>query len=143
MKRVSLECGGKSPQVFLADLEDLDRAVTYAVNGIFLTAGESCSAGSRLLVDRRIAGEFTARFIELGRDAYHAGDPLDPETNLGPLVSARQHAKVLGYVAAGRVDAALVIEPLASISARQHPEWRVIFNGAQGWKEITGGGVGR
>ena len=106
MKRVSLECGGKSPQVFLADLEDLDRAVTYAVNGIFLTAGESCSAGSRLLVDKRIAREFAARFIELGRDAYRAGDPLDPETNLGPLVSAKQHAKVLGYVATGRAEGA-------------------------------------
>jgi gamma-glutamyl-gamma-aminobutyraldehyde dehydrogenase len=93
MKRVSLECGGKSPQVFLADLEDLDRAVTYAINGIFLTAGESCSAGSRLLVDKRIAGDFAARFIELGRNAYRAGDPLDPETNLGPLVSAGQHAR--------------------------------------------------
>ncbi|HTG77826.1 MAG TPA: aldehyde dehydrogenase family protein [Steroidobacteraceae bacterium] len=106
MKRVSLECGGKSPQVFLADLEDMDRAVTYAVNGIFLTAGESCSAGSRLLVDKRIARKFAARFIELGRNAYHAGDPLDPETNLGPLVSARQHAKVLGYVATGRAEGA-------------------------------------
>jgi gamma-glutamyl-gamma-aminobutyraldehyde dehydrogenase len=106
MKRVSLECGGKSPQVFLADLEDLDRAVTYAVNGIFLTAGESCSAGSRLLVDRRIARDFTARFIEIGCNAYRAGDPLDPETNLGPLVSAKQHARVLGYVAAGRAEGA-------------------------------------
>ena len=106
MKRVSLECGGKSPQVFLADLEDLDRAVTYAINGIFLTAGESCSAGSRLLVDKRIAGEFAVRFIELGRDAYRAGDPLDPETNLGPLVSARQHAKVVGYIATGRDEGA-------------------------------------
>ena len=60
MKRVSLECGGKSPQIFLADLEDLDRAVTYAINGIFGVMGEVCSAGSRLLVDRKIAKEFTA-----------------------------------------------------------------------------------
>ena len=58
MKRVSLECGGKSPQIFLADLEDLDRAVTYAINGIFGVMGEVCSAGSRLLVDKRIAKEF-------------------------------------------------------------------------------------
>ena len=55
MKRVSLECGGKSPQIFLADLEDMDRAVTYAINGIFGVMGEVCSAGSRLLVDKRIA----------------------------------------------------------------------------------------
>ena len=101
MKRVSLECGGKSPQIFLADLEDLDRAVTYAINGIFGVMGEVCSAGSRLLVDRRIAAEFTARFIERGRTAYVAGDPLDPATSLGPLVTKKQHDRVLGYIAAG------------------------------------------
>jgi gamma-glutamyl-gamma-aminobutyraldehyde dehydrogenase len=76
------------------------------INGIFLNTGESCSAGSRLLVDRAIAGAFAERFVELGRNAYRAGDPLDPETNLGPVVSARQHAKVLGYIATGRSEGA-------------------------------------
>jgi acyl-CoA reductase-like NAD-dependent aldehyde dehydrogenase len=106
MKRVSLECGGKSPQVFLADLEDLDRAVTYAINGIFSNMGEVCSAGSRLLVDRKIAGDFKERFIERGQTAYTCGDPLDPETNLGPLVTQRQHTKVLDYIAKGRAEGA-------------------------------------
>jgi gamma-glutamyl-gamma-aminobutyraldehyde dehydrogenase len=106
MKRVSLECGGKSPQIFLADLEDMDRAVTYAVNGIFGVMGEVCSAGSRLLVDKRIAQEFTARFIERGQKAYVAGDPLDPETNMGPLVTKKQHERVLGYITKGREEGA-------------------------------------
>jgi acyl-CoA reductase-like NAD-dependent aldehyde dehydrogenase len=106
MKRVSLECGGKSPQIFLADLEDMERAVTYAINGIFGVMGEVCSAGSRLLVDKPIAQEFTARFIERGRHAYVAGDPLDPETNLGPLVTKKQHERVLGYIATGRAEGA-------------------------------------
>ena len=106
MKRVSLECGGKSPQIFLADLEDMDRAVTYAINGIFGVMGEVCSAGSRLLVDRRIAAEFTAKFIERGQHAYVAGDPLDPETNMGPLVTKKQHERVLGYIAKGREEGA-------------------------------------
>jgi gamma-glutamyl-gamma-aminobutyraldehyde dehydrogenase len=106
MKRVSLECGGKSPQIFLADLEDMDRAVTYAINGIFGVMGEVCSAGSRLLVDKRIAAEFTARFIERGKKAYVAGDPLDPETNMGPLVTKKQHERVLGYIAKGREEGA-------------------------------------
>ncbi len=106
MKRVSLECGGKSPQIFLADLEDMDRAVTYAINGIFGVMGEVCSAGSRLLVDKRIAKEFTARFIERGQKAYVAGDPLDPETNMGPLVTKKQHERVLGYIAKGREEGA-------------------------------------
>jgi gamma-glutamyl-gamma-aminobutyraldehyde dehydrogenase len=76
MKRVSLECGGKTPQIFLADLPDLDTAVTYAINGIYGNMGEVCNAGSRLLLDRPIAKEFLARFIERGKDAYRAGDPL-------------------------------------------------------------------
>jgi acyl-CoA reductase-like NAD-dependent aldehyde dehydrogenase len=106
MKRVSLECGGKSPQIFLADLEDLDRAVTYAINGIFGVMGEVCSAGSRLLVDKKIAAEFTARMIEKGPRAYVAGDPLDPATSMGPLVTSKQHERVLGYIAKGREEGA-------------------------------------
>ena len=106
MKRVSLECGGKSPQIFLADLEDLDRAVTYAINGIYGNMGEVCNAGSRLLIDKRIAGDFVARFIEKGRNAYRAGDPLDPATNLGPLVTAAQRKRVLAYIEKGRSEGA-------------------------------------
>jgi gamma-glutamyl-gamma-aminobutyraldehyde dehydrogenase len=106
MKRVSLECGGKSPQIFLADLEDLDRAVTYAINGIFGVMGEVCSAGSRLLVDRKISAQFTARMIEKGPRSYVAGDPLDPATNMGPLVTRKQHERVLGYIAKGREEGA-------------------------------------
>jgi acyl-CoA reductase-like NAD-dependent aldehyde dehydrogenase len=106
MKRVSLECGGKSPQIFLADLEDLDRAVQYAVYGIFGNTGQVCSAGSRLLVDKRIIGEFTAKFIEKGQALYQNGDPLDPATTLGPVVNARQQARVLDYIAKGKAEGA-------------------------------------
>ncbi|HEX7374191.1 MAG TPA: aldehyde dehydrogenase family protein [Steroidobacteraceae bacterium] len=106
MKRVSLECGGKSPQIFLADLEDLDRAVTYAINGIFGVMGEVCSAGSRLLVDKPLMSAFTERFIERGAKAYTAGDPLDPETNMGPLVTKKQHERVIGYIDRGRAEGA-------------------------------------
>ena len=106
MKRVALECGGKSPQIFLADLEDLDRAVSYAINGIYGNMGEVCNAGSRLLIDRPIAQDFIARFIERGRGAYTAGDPLDPETNLGPLVTAAHRARVLDYIGRGQSEGA-------------------------------------
>ena len=108
MKRVSLECGGKSPQIFLADLEDLDRAVQYAVYGIFGNTGQVCSAGSRLLVDKRIIEEFTAKFIEKGRALYQNGNPLDPATTLGPVVNARQQARVLDYIAKGKAEGARV-----------------------------------
>ncbi|MFI4890802.1 MAG: aldehyde dehydrogenase [Steroidobacterales bacterium] len=106
MKRVSLECGGKSPQIFLADLPDLDVAVNYAINGIFGNMGEVCNAGSRLLLDRPIAAEFLERFIERGKTAYRAGDPLDPATNLGPLVTAAHRSRVLHYIARGKSEGA-------------------------------------
>jgi gamma-glutamyl-gamma-aminobutyraldehyde dehydrogenase len=106
MKRVSLECGGKTPQIFLSDLPDMDAAVTYAINGIYGNMGEVCNAGSRLLLDRPIAKEFLARFIEKGRSAYKAGDPLNPATNLGPLVTAAHRARVIGYIEKGKKEGA-------------------------------------
>ncbi len=106
MKRIALECGGKSPQIFLGDLPDLDVAVTYAINGIYGNMGEVCNAGSRLLIDRRIAKEFIARFIERGKNAYRAGDPLDPATNLGPLVTAAHRARVMSYIQRGKNEGA-------------------------------------
>jgi acyl-CoA reductase-like NAD-dependent aldehyde dehydrogenase len=106
MKRVSLECGGKTPQIFLADLPDLDSAVTYAINGIYGNMGEVCNAGSRLLIDRPIAKEFLARFIDKGKSAYRAGDPLNPSTNLGPLVTASHRSRVMNYIARGKSEGA-------------------------------------
>jgi gamma-glutamyl-gamma-aminobutyraldehyde dehydrogenase len=106
MKRVSLECGGKTPQIFLSDLPDLDTAVTYAINGIYGNMGEVCNAGSRLLIDRPIAKEFIARFIEKGKTAYRAGDPLDPKTNLGPLVTASHRSRVMSYITRGKSEGA-------------------------------------
>ena len=108
MKRVALECGGKSPQIFLADLPDLDTAVTYAINGIYGNMGEVCNAGSRLLIDKPIAEEFIARFIEKGKTAYRAGDPLDPATNLGPLVTASHRDRVMSYIGKGKAEGARV-----------------------------------
>jgi gamma-glutamyl-gamma-aminobutyraldehyde dehydrogenase len=106
MKQVALECGGKTPQVFLADVADFDRAVTAAYRGIFSNMGEVCNAGSRLLVDRSIKDRFVERFIELGRDAFVPGDPLDPATNMGPLVTRDDQKRVLGMIEKGRKEGA-------------------------------------
>lgn len=106
MKRVSLECGGKSPQVFMADVADLDRAVTAAFHGIYASMGEVCNAGSRLLVDRSIHDQFVERFMASGKDAYVPGDPLDPQTNLGPLVTAEAQQRVLSYIEQGKKEGA-------------------------------------
>jgi gamma-glutamyl-gamma-aminobutyraldehyde dehydrogenase len=106
MKRVSLECGGKSPQVFMADTANIERAVSAAFNGIFANMGEVCNAGSRLLVERPLYDEFIERFIAKGEHAYICGDPLDPNTNLGPLVTDEAQERVMSYIDAGQKEGA-------------------------------------
>ncbi len=106
MKRVSLETGGKSPQVFLNDLPDLDAAVESAIYGIYSNQGEVCNAGSRLLVERGIYEEFVAAFREKGREEFTVGDPLDPETMMGPLVTFEAQQRVLGYIEKGQSEGA-------------------------------------
>jgi gamma-glutamyl-gamma-aminobutyraldehyde dehydrogenase len=110
MKKVSLECGGKGPQIFCEDLEGelLDRAVTAAIDGIFFNMGEVCSAGSRLIVHSKIYDEFVAKFIEKGKDAYVCGEPLDPDVNLGPLVDHEAQSRVLGMVETARSEGGTV-----------------------------------
>ena len=106
MKRVSLECGGKTPQIFMSDVADLDRAVASAYNGVFANMGEVCNAGSRLLVNRKIHDEFVDRFVAEGKDAYTPGDPLDPDTNLGPLVTDEAQRRVLSFIESGKEQGA-------------------------------------
>ncbi|MFZ3285436.1 MAG: aldehyde dehydrogenase [Telluria sp.] len=107
MKKVSTECGGKSPQIIMADA-DLDSAVTYAVNGIFMNQGEVCSAGSRLLVHQSLYERFVAKFAEEAQ-RYQPGDPLDPATTMGPLVSAEQQKRVLHYIELGKSEGAQAV----------------------------------
>lgn len=106
MKRVGLECGGKSPQIFMADLPDMESAVDAAYNGVFANMGEVCSAGSRLLVERPIYHEFIERFIAQGQYAYIPGDPLNPDTNMGPLVDRGSQRRVLGMIEGGKQEGA-------------------------------------
>jgi len=106
MKRVALECGGKSPQIFMADLPDMERAVSAAYNGVFANMGEVCSAGSRLLVERPIYEEFVERFVSEGSGAYVPGDPLDPGTNMGPLVDRDSQQRVLRMIDGGKREGA-------------------------------------
>ncbi|SNB73838.1 gamma-glutamyl-gamma-aminobutyraldehyde dehydrogenase [Arboricoccus pini] len=106
MKRVTTECGGKTPQIILPDVADLDRAVTYAVNGIFANQGEVCNAGSRLLVDRSVHDRFLDRFLTVAAESYQPGDPLSPETTMGPLVTSEQQKRVLGFIEKGKAEGA-------------------------------------
>ncbi|MFT4161248.1 aldehyde dehydrogenase [Shinella sp.] len=106
MKRVSTECGGKTPQIVLGDYDDLDTAVTYAVNGIYGNQGEVCNAGSRILVEKRIHDDFVERFTARTRENFVLGDPLDPATTIGPLVTASHQQRVLNYIDIGRQEGA-------------------------------------
>ncbi|MFN2387131.1 MAG: aldehyde dehydrogenase family protein [Thermoanaerobaculia bacterium] len=99
VKRVSMELGGKSPNVVFADA-DLDAAAKGAINGIFYGKGELCSAGSRLLVEASIHDELVERVVERARKMA-PGDPLHPKTRLGALVSEKQRENVERYVEAG------------------------------------------
>ncbi|HEU4976305.1 MAG TPA: aldehyde dehydrogenase [Baekduia sp.] len=99
LKGLSLEMGGKSPNIVFADA-DMDAAVAGALRAIFMNNGEVCLAGSRLLVERAIYDEFLERLVERTA-ALAVGDPLDPETMVGPVVSVEQRERVLRYVGIG------------------------------------------
>ena len=84
-------------------------AVEAAYCGIYENMGEVCNAGSRLLVDRGIYDEFVERFVEEGKDAYKPGDPLDPDTSMGPLVTKADQQRVLGMIDTGRSEGARLV----------------------------------
>jgi acyl-CoA reductase-like NAD-dependent aldehyde dehydrogenase len=107
VKHITLELGGKSPNIVFADA-DLDAAVRGATTGIFYGKGEVCAAGSRLLVESRIKDEFIGRVVERARK-MRPGDPMDPKTRLGSLVSRAQFDRVLRYVDIGRNEGATLL----------------------------------
>jgi 4-guanidinobutyraldehyde dehydrogenase/NAD-dependent aldehyde dehydrogenase len=107
LKRVSLECGGKSPNIVLADYPDLDRVAKAAALAIFSNQGEMCSAGSRLLIQEEIREAVLDR-IQARARKLTPGDPLDPATRIGAIVDETQMKRVLGYIATGREEGANV-----------------------------------
>jgi len=105
LKRVSLECGGKSPNIIMADYPDLERAAKAAAAAIFFNQGEMCSAGSRLLVQESVREPLLAEISRIGR-GMAPGDPLDPQTLLGAMVDETQTQQVLEYIRVGRAEGA-------------------------------------
>ena len=108
LKRITLEMGGKSPQVVLADAPDLDRVAEQVLFAGLVNMGENCSCGSRLLVDRSVRDDLVERLVD-GLKAWPVGDPQDPETRLGPMIERPHLDKVLGYIEAGRAEGARVV----------------------------------
>ena len=107
VKKLTLELGGKSPNIVFADA-DLDAALRGATTGIFYGKGEVCAAGSRLLVEKSIYDDFVARLAERAKKLVPA-DPLDPKTRLGALVNEKQLASVLGYIETGVKEGARLV----------------------------------
>ncbi|MDB5805926.1 MAG: carnitine dehydratase [Betaproteobacteria bacterium] len=96
IKKVTLELGGKSANIVFGDA-NLDNAVKGVVSGIFAATGQTCIAGSRALVERSVHDEFVRRLVDFARTAK-MGDPLDPGTQVGPITTKPQYAKVLEYI---------------------------------------------
>ena len=107
LKRVTLELGGKSPNIVFAD-SDIDSAVKGAINGIFYGKGEVCNAGSRLFVEKKVQDEFLEKLVARAKKLQPA-DPLDPKTRLGAIVSQEQMQTVLSYVETGKREGAKLI----------------------------------
>jgi acyl-CoA reductase-like NAD-dependent aldehyde dehydrogenase len=108
VKAITLELGGKSPQLVLADVGDLEAAASAIGWGIFYNSGQTCNAGSRLVVQRSVREELVERIAALGATLV-PGEPLDPRTRLGAIVDERQLTKVLDYVDLGRTEGARVL----------------------------------
>jgi 4-(gamma-glutamylamino)butanal dehydrogenase len=108
IKRVGLECGGKSPHIVLDDCPDLDAAARAVAAGIFANSGQVCNAGSRLIVHAAVRDELLERVAKIARELV-PGDPLDPATKMGAIVSQTQHETVMSYIDAGRADGARII----------------------------------
>jgi acyl-CoA reductase-like NAD-dependent aldehyde dehydrogenase len=107
VKRVSLELGGKSPNIVFADANLAD-AIPSSVWSIYYSAGQSCEARSRMLVEQSVYDDFVSQFAEKA-SALRVGDPLDPETQMGSLISTTHRDKVHGFVETGREEGAEVV----------------------------------
>jgi aldehyde dehydrogenase (NAD+) len=107
MKRITLELGGKSPNIVFADA-DIDNAVKGAITGIFYGKGEVCNAGSRLFLESKVQDEFLEKLVARAKKMQPA-DPLDPKTRMGAIVSQEQMQTVLGYIEAGKKEGAQLI----------------------------------
>jgi betaine-aldehyde dehydrogenase len=104
LKKITLELGGKSPNIIFADA-DFDVALEFAMFGIYAGQGEVCSAGSRLILQRSLAERFLPRLAEASNNII-VGDGLDPATEMGPLITPGHLGRVLGYVVAGEAEGA-------------------------------------
>lgn len=117
-KKVTLELGGKSPNIVFADAE-IDNAVNGVISGIFAASGQTCIAGSRLLVERCVHDEFLEKLLKLARTA-RIGNPMDADTQVGPVTTEQQLKKVLGYIDVAKAEGAETL--LGGVRPDNRPE---------------------
>lgn len=120
LKRVTLELGGKSPNIVFADA-DLDAAVMGSAMAIFANTGQVCSAGSRLFVERAIYEDFSQRVADFGKSLV-VGPGADPKTQIGPIVSGAQLERVLSYMKVGKAEGAQLVSGGERITAGELAE---------------------
>jgi gamma-glutamyl-gamma-aminobutyraldehyde dehydrogenase len=108
LKGIALECGGKSPQVVLADPPDLDIVADQVLFAALVNQGENCSCGSRLIVHRSVHDALVERLVT-GLAGWKVGDPMAADTKIGPMIERPHLEKVLGYIERGRTEGARVV----------------------------------
>src|SRR3989440_1736840 len=135
LKRVTLELGGKSPNIVFADA-DLDQAVEGAHVGLFLNQGQCCCAGSRLFVESHVHDEFVSKMLKRVKKTK-VGDPFDPSTTQGPQVSQEQFDKVMGYIDAGKQSGAKMLTGGKRIGNRGYFIEPTVFAGVKDEHKIA------
>jgi aldehyde dehydrogenase (NAD+) len=135
LKKVSLELGGKSPNIVFADA-DLETAAKGAFNGIFYGKGEVCNAGSRLLVEKSIHDALLEKLVKRA-EKLEPGDPLNPKTRLGALVSRTQMDRVLHYLEIGKAEGAEALLPGGRVGERGYFVKPAIFDNAKPSMQIA------
>ena len=135
LKRVSLELGGKSPNIIFRD-SDLDAAVQSATRGVFFNSGQVCTAGTRIFVEQPVYDEVVERLIKHS-ETMTVGNPLDEKTRLGPLVSKEQFDRVKSYLEIGKGEGAKVATGGEAVSGAGYFVRPTIFSGVHNQMRIA------
>jgi acyl-CoA reductase-like NAD-dependent aldehyde dehydrogenase len=135
MKRVSMELGGKSPNIVFADA-DLEAAAKGIFMGIFYNQGQCCSAGSRVFIERPAYEKMLAALAERAK-TVRQGNPLDPKTHMGPLVSAEQRDRVLAYIESGKQEGAQLLSGGAASAGPGYFVQPTVFGGVKDEMKIA------
>lgn len=128
LKAVGLEMGGKSPFIVLDDADINDELIEHAAMAAFWNAGQNCSANMRQIVDAKRAEEYVER-ITAAANAYKVGDPLDPETQMGAMITSDHHNMVMGYIEKGKAEGARLVAGGSALEAPGNFIQATVFDG--------------